>query len=88
MAPNGDRVPANYDAKNDTITFETTPYVSMMPDMNVGDQATMLLEAHYFGPPIRPTWRARLKSSLFRREERQRQNNLCEQMIAKYVSQL
>jgi hypothetical protein len=88
LAPNGDWVPALYDAEKDAITFETTPYVGMMPESNVGDRAMMLIEMRYHGPSIRPTWRIQLKSRLFRTRERQRQRELSEQMMAQYLSQL
>jgi hypothetical protein len=87
VAPNGDRVPAIYDVNVDTITFETTPYVGMMPEMNVGDEAVMLLEMHYLGPSIRPMRRARLRSSLLGRKERRRQQVLRDQILSEYLSQ-
>jgi hypothetical protein len=87
VAPDGVRVPALYDSENDAITFETTPYVDIMRETNVGERVLMLLEMKYRGPSIRPTLRARLKSRLFGREVRQQQKVIQEQLIADYVNQ-
>jgi hypothetical protein len=87
VAPNGDLVPVEYDGESDAMTFTTTPYVSMMPAANVGDQTTMLFKMHYLGPTIRPTRRARLKSNLFGREARRHHSELRDQMLADYVNQ-
>lgn len=87
VAPNGDLVPVEYDADTDTMTFTMTPYESMMPATDVGDEVTMLFRSDYHGPTIRPTRRARLKSKVFGREARRRHAELRDQMLIDYVNQ-